>query len=753
MTAPPGSLVGASVSRVEDARLLTGRGRFVADVLVPGAVEAAFVRSPLAHARIRSLDTTAALALPGVLAVYNADDLDPATQPHGFAAAPEGFLTTSHRTLAREKVRHVGDPVAIVIAESRALAEDARDAVEVDYEPLEAVVTIEDALDPGKPPVFEELGTNVARRATLDFGDPDAAFAAADRVVRVSVRTPRVSSAPIETRGGIAEHDAATGVLTYTAGSRNAHVMRAGLSRFLDLPLGRVTVSAPDIGGAFGQKNFTAREDVCVCFAAMRLGRPVRWIEDRAENLAAYAHGRGESFEVAAAVRADGTILGLEVEATLDQGAYPVAAPLPIMGAATAAILPSAYRLDHLRWIETDVITNKASFNSVRGPWAGETLLREIAVDAIARELGLDPVAVRRRNLVPLDEQPRLMASAVTLEGSAAALSLDRAAELLDYDAVRAEQRRAAADGRRLGIGFATFVEPTPGPKDYGAAIGFQWPDEEAYAELDQDGTLVVSTSQIPHGQGHETTLSQIAARELRVAIERVRLVTGDTSRTPFSMIGTGGSRASSMAAGAVMQAVRALREKVVALTGEPEPSAEAIARVAAASHASPSEGEEAGLLTKGSFRSGAGGWGGGTHACIVEVDAETGRVEILRYLVVDDCGLLINPAIAEGQIRGGVAMGVGFALLEDAGYDEDGNPSSTLMDYLLPTSAEVPRIEVEHVDVEPLHELDYRGVAEGGTIAAPPALVNAVADAIGGIADVRLPLTPERVLELIDRA
>ena len=736
--------VGTSVPRVEDERLLTGRGRFVADVVVPGMVEAAFVRSPLAHARIVSVDVERARTMPGVLAVFTADDLDPATQPHGFAAVPPDFLATTYRTLAREKVRHVGDPVAVVIAESRATAEDARDAVEVEYDWLEPVVSVADALDAAKPPVFDELGSNVARRAVKTWGDPDAGFAAADRVVRTTVVTPRISAAPIETRGGIAELDPTTGVLSYTVASRNPHAMRAGLSALLGRPLEQVVVSVPDVGGAFGQKNYASREDVCVCFAAGKLGRPVRWIEDRAENLVGYAHGRGEEFEVAVAVRDDGTILALDVKAAFDQGAYGVAFPIAAISAATSIILPNGYRIDHIRWEEVDVVTNKASFSSVRGPWANETLLRETALDAVARELGLDPLEIRRRNLVPLDEQPRAMAGGTTLEGSSIVRTLERAVELLGYDDLRAQQRSAAAGPKRIGIGIATFIEPTPGPKDYGTAMGFQFPDEEAVVELDADGTLVIYTSQTPHGQGHATTLAQIGARELGVPVERVRLVAGDTSTTPVSMIGTGGSRASSMAAGAVVYAVRALREKIVALSGEAQPGIDAIERVAA-------QGDR--LRTPASFRSGPGGWSGGTHACVVEVDTETGIVEIVRYVVVDDCGAIINPAIVAGQVRGGVAMGVGFALLEDAGYDEDGNPSSTLMDYLLPTAVEVPAIELEHVESELLHELDYRGVGEGGTIAAPPALVNAIADAVGGIDAVRLPLTPERVLELADRA
>lgn len=723
-----GPLVGRSVRRVEDGRILTGRGRFVGDLLREGMLEAAFVRSPVAHGVVRSIDTAQARALPGVAAVLTHQDLEGAVEDLGLGFVPPDFLAARYPALAAGKVRHVGEPIALVLARSRALAEDARDAVEVEVDALEPVVAPEEALDPTKPPAFEELGTNVARRAVRTFGDPGAALAAADRVVHALFRLPRVSAAPMETRGGLAEYDAATGVLAYTSGTRNAHGLRAALCAALRLPPERVDVVAPDMGGAFGQKNFASREDVCVCFAAISLGRPVRWLEDRAENLVGYVSGRGERFEVDVAVGDDGTVLALDVRALLDQGAYAVAAPLSIFGTSTAAILPNAYRIDHLRWDETDVITNTASWSSLRGPWAGETLLREVALDAVARELSLDPVEVRRRNLVPLEEQPRPLPTGMTLEGSTALACLERALDLAGYDALRAEQRRAREEGRLLGVGVATYVEPTPGPPDYGAAIGFEWPEEKAEAVLEADGTVTVSTSQVPHGQGHETTLAQIAAAELELPLDRIRVVVGDTRVTPAGL-GTGGSRASSMAAGAVLHASRALGEEI-RRAGAPSP----------------------GLRGTASFRSGRGGWSGGTHVCAVEVDPETGVVSILRYVVAEDCGKLINPAIVEGQVRGGVAMGIGMALLEDAAYDEDGNPASTLMDYLLPTAMEVPPIEVAHLESEPLHELDYRGVGEGGTIGATPAVVNAIADALGGIDEVELPLTPSRVLELLDR-
>jgi aerobic carbon-monoxide dehydrogenase large subunit len=765
-------LVGTSVHRVEDARILTGRGRFVADVQRPGVLEAAFVRSLVAHARIASVDVEDALAMPGVVAVITAQELNAATEPLGLELQLENLATPSYRPLATDRARFVGDPIALVVAGTRYEAEDARDVIGVECEPLEPILTAEDAHDAAKPPIFDELRTNVAGANDFTFGDPDAAFAAADAVVRLSVDTSRVSQAPIEARGALAEVEAGSGTLTYHGSTRQPHAARLKLAKALRRSLDSVHVVVPDLGGAFGQKAAASREDVAICFAAIKLGRPVRWIEDRGENLSAATQGRGERFDVTAAVRADGTILALDVHATLNQGAYPADFPIALFGTLMRIALPNAYRIDHMRWRETYIVTNTASFGPLRGPWAGETLSRETIVDKVARELGLDPVDVRRRNLVPLSEQPRRAVTGVTLEGVTALDCLERAVDLVGYEQLREEQRLARAQGRLLGIGVATYIEPAPGPPDYGTALtGFTLPAERAIVSLEPDGHLSVFTSQVPHGQGHETTLAQVAANELGVDVERVRIVHGDTRLTPFGTMGTAGSRASSMATGAVLEATRSLKGKVLALAGEllevsPDDldlvdgtivprGAEfrelPLGQVARTSYFAPPAGEEPGLRTASSYRSGRGGWAGGTHVCVVEVDGETGGVEIRRYVVVEDCGKVINPAIVEGQVRGGVAMGIGIALLEDSRYDEDGNPALTLMDYLLPSAMDVPRIEIEHVHGEPLHELDFRGVGEGGTIVAPPAVANAIADAIGGLDAIRLPLTPEIVLDQLD--
>jgi carbon-monoxide dehydrogenase large subunit len=766
--------VGQSVSRVEDKRILTGTGRYIDDIVLPGMLHGVFVRSPLPHARIVSVDAERARTMPGVVAVITAADLDGLVHPLQFPVEIPNYLRPVFHALASDKVRLVGDPVAFVVAESRYLAEDARDAVEVDYEPLEPIATMEHAKDPARPPIFDDVGSNVFYTETMDIGDPDAAFAQADRVVRETIVSQRVTHVPLDGRGGVAEYRASTGELTYHAATQAPHGLRQAIAGFLGHPAERVRVLVPDIGGAFGQKAMLIREDLVACAASRSIGRPVKWIDDRFENLSTGGHAREETLEIAAAVRDDGTILALEVKMELDQGAYPYVGLLsPLFGWIVRTVIGSAYRIDSMRWALDVYATNKASYAPYRGPWAAETLARETLVDRIAHELGLDPVEVRRRNLIRPDEQPRKLMTGPTLEGVTSLESVERAAELVDLEGFRAEQLRAREQGRRLGIGFSTYIEPAPGPPDYWSSIGFPVGGERAVAKLEPDGHLTVITTQAPNGQGHETTIAQVAASEFGVPMEHVRVLYGDTNAIPYSSLGTGGSRAATMASGSALHATRAVKTKVLAYAaGMLEISAEdleiadarvspkdapdrglSLAEVAQAVYFAPPEGEEPDLRSVVFFKEPRGGWSGGTHVCVAEVDPETGVVSILRYLVVEDCGSLVNPAIVDGQIRGGVAQGIGIALYENALYDEDANfLAGTFMDYLVPTAMEIPPIEIEHLDGEILDEVGYRGVGEGGTIAAPPAVVNAVFDALGHSPDIVLPLTPERVLDLVER-
>ena len=776
MSAPAaGRYVGQSVTRVEDDRILSGRGRYVDDIRLPGMLHAVFVRSSIPHGRLTAVDVEAAREMDGVVAVITAADLEGVVHPLSTRPDVPDVAKPVFTALASDRVRYVGDPIALVVAQTRHQAEDARDAVFADYEALEPVASIEHALDPKRPPLFDDTDSNLLYTEERTFGDPDSAFASAAHVVRAKLSPQRVAHVPMECRGGVADHNAGTGELVYYATTQSPHALKLTLGGVLGQPAERLRVITPDIGGAFGQKALVNREDFVVCAASRLLGAPVKWVEDRVENMTSASHARSEIVEVAAAVDSDGTIRALDVDLKMDLGAYPgLPFPPSFLGPIVRTMVPGPYRIEHLRWTNTTYQTNKASYGTYRGPWAVESLLREVLIDRIAGELGLEPFEVRRRNILHLDEQPRKMVTGPTVEGALALEALERAGELAGLEEFRREQAEARAQGRLIGLGFATYIEPAPGPPDLWDAVGASLPDERAVARLEPDGHLTVITAQAPHGQSHETTLAQIAASEFGIPIEHVRVVHGDTQQTPFSIIGTGGSRAATLASGAALHATRAVKEKVLEFAGDlleigpgdleirdavvmPKGDPEhgmPLAQLAMALYFMGREGEDDGLRSTVTFPQPPGGWSGGTHACFVEVDPQLGTVEIKRYIVVEDCGDLINPAVVEGQIRGGIAQGVGIALLENALYDEDANfLAGTFMDYLVPTSMEIPSIEIEHLAGKALHEVNYRGVGEGGTIAAPPAIVNAVSDALGGVAIDVLPMTPELVLGLIDEA
>ncbi len=765
---------GASVRRVEDERLLTGRGTFVADVQLPGMLHAAFCRSPLAHARIVAVNTEAARRAPGVVAVFDGAEMAQLASPGGvLGESPGAGGQVSFGILAIDKARLVGDPVALVVAESRALAEDACELIGVDYEELAPVVTVEQALDPGLPAIFEELGGNRLFGPQVKvFGDVEGAFARADRVVRASIHQHRHQNVPMEGRAILASFDAPSGQLLVRASTQGVNTTRQMLAQQLRMPPDRVRVVAKDVGGSFGLKFGASREEVACCAASRELGRPVRWVEDRWENLTVSGQAREESFEVEAAVTAGGLILALRVEMVVDTGAYPGFAPLVVD--TVREMIPGPYRLEALSFTSSGVVTNKASYVAYRGPWAAETFVRERMLDLVAQELGVSALEVRLRNLATRDEPPLRMVTGPSLAGITARESLLRAAEAVDLTRLQEQQVRLRAEGRYLGVGFATYIEPAPGPRQEGEGGD----SEQVRVEVDRDGLLLVHTAQMPHGQSHRTTLAQVAADEFGASLEQVRVVVGDTRQTPEGF-GTGGSRFATMAGGAALHGARRLRGKVLeaaaqvldlapteldivrgelvgpGVPGGRLPLAELLRRIDLAARSGQLPlGADADLTATQDFDGGESGWSGGTHCCVVEVDPATGLVRILRYLVVEDCGDLINPAVVEGQIRGGVAQGVGAVLLERSAYDLQGQYlSATLMDYLLPTALDVPHIEIEHLSPVRLDpDVNFRGVGEGGMIAAPPTICNAIADALSpfGAKVLEQHLPPARILELI---
>jgi aerobic carbon-monoxide dehydrogenase large subunit len=767
---------GASIKRSEDPRILTGAGRYVDDIKLPGMLHAAFVRSPLAHARVLSVDVSAARALPGVVAAFTGADLEAITVPGPdalMALMGAGGPSPEFSLLATDKVRFVGDPVAIVVAESRYLAEDGCDLVEVEYDDLPPVASAGFALSPESPPLFANLGDNIARpHSRAEFGDVSAAFAGAERVFDFHIDVHRHQNVPMEGRGCVASYDADLGVMTVYAATQSVHVSRIAVAMRLGMEHDKVRVLAGDIGGSFGLKIGASREELAAAATARTLGRPVKWVEDRGENLTASGQAREESFDVRAAASNDGDLLGLDAKVVVDTGAYPG------MGTMVPSImqemLPGPYKLAALGFESTAAITNKASYVAYRGPWASETFVRERVIDLIAKDLGIDPVEIRRRNFAPRTDPPAVMITGRPLVGVTSSESLDRVAGLVDIPAFRRRQAEERQGGRYLGIGVATFIEAAPGPRSPEGPSG-PMGIESMRLRLEEDGIVALFTGQMPHGQSHQTTLAQIAADEFGVPFEQVRVVVGDTDVVPFGL--TGGSRSATMTGGVALHGARQLKVKVldfashlmeasardlqisdgnIWVRGDPA-SAIPVSEVARQAASGQFADLDVDLEVQATFDGGEGGWSGGTHCAIVDVDVETGLVKVERYVAVEDCGALINPAIVEGQIRGGVAQGIGAVLLERSAYDEDGNfQSATFMDYLLPTACDIPRIEVEHLETVPLDaDVNFRGVGEGGMIVAPPTVVNAIEDALApfGVRIYEQHLPPARILELIAAA
>jgi aerobic carbon-monoxide dehydrogenase large subunit len=775
--------VGARVKRAEDPRILTGRGRYIDDVVLPDMLHAAFMRSTVPHGRLTSIDVSEARALPGVVAVFTGDDIAARTNPGqagsviGMNMMP-GMASPSYYSLATDRVRFVGDPIALVVAESRYIAEDAIELIVEEYEPLEPIVSYADALDPSKPAIFEEIGDNIAMRGEMAIGDIDAAFAKADRIVTATIEVHRHQNVPMEGRGSIASWDATEGMLTIHTSTQSPHMIRMLMPPQINVPMDKIRVISGDVGGAFGLKTGLFREDVALAAATIELGRPVKWIEDRIEHLSSSGQAREEMAELEAAVMDDGLLVGVRMKVQLNSGAYPCD---PFPGAMYAGSVSGSFqgptRIEAIAATTVSVFSNKATYVAYRGPWATADFMRERLLDIIAREVGIDPIDVRRRNYVVRDEAPLTMLTGQSFDGVTVHEALDQAAEILDWAGFRARQVAARAEGRYLGLGIASYLESAPGPRNpevddqAGGIMGA----ETTLVSVLPDGSIDIITQQHPHGQGHETTLAQVASDELGVPFESIHVRYGDTDFTPVALVATGGSRAATMANGAVLHGARELRGKILSIASDLlEASAEdldiagstvfvkgtpgiglplaEIARIVAEEPGRVPEGTE--LKVTRSFAGGRGGWSGGTHCCVVEVDIETGLVHIERYVVVEDCGLPVNPAIVEGQIRGGVAQAIGAVLLERSAYGDDGQfLASTFMDYLLPTTTVVPNFEIHHVQSilrDP--DVNFRGVGEGGMIVAPATITNAIEDALYplGVRVREQHLPPYRLLQLL---
>jgi carbon-monoxide dehydrogenase large subunit len=763
--------VGQSLKRKEDARLLRGRGSFAADIHRPGMLHAAVLRSSHAHARILRVDVARARAMSGVVDVLTYADFPGFSRPIPIRlSAVDSMASFLQRPLASDRVRYAGEPVAVVLAQSRYQAEDALESIDLEYEPLPAVVDARLAARPGAPLLFQEQGTNVVAEYTVACGDAERAFQDADVVVSTSFTIQRHTAAPLETRGLVAEWDPVRARLTMWGTTKVPFFNRAILAQFLELPEHALHFVQADVGGGFGVRGELYPEDYLLPVLTMRCGRPVQWLEDRQEHLRASNHSREQQHEAAIALRRDGTILGMRVHFWNDMGGY-VRTHGATVPNNTAAYLPGPYRVPSYRADVTCVVTNKTPAGTYRGPGRFEAnFVRERLVDMAARELDMDPAEVRRRNFIPPEAMPYQVGTAtfgraVAYDDGAYPPYFEHALEQFDYTSARRQQMAARAEGRYQGIGIGFQVEKT--------GLG---PWERAKVSVDALGRVVVDTGITGVGQGVETAFAQICADALGVRYEDVDVRYGDTERLPDG-VGTFGSRGTILGGTAVHRAAETLRGKVLAIAGrelEVDPSdlelekgrvqvrglperGLSLARVAEIARVSGALGgeAEAGLEATEVFSVEKMTYAYGLHLAVVEVDPRTGAVEIQRYAAHYDVGRAVNPRLVAGQIVGGLAQGLGGTLLEELVYDGQGQLlSGTFADYLLPTAMEVPPVEMHVSERTPsrLNPLGVKGAGEGGAVIAGAALANAVADALAplGVEITRLPLSHARLHDLV---
>ncbi|HEV2055085.1 MAG TPA: xanthine dehydrogenase family protein molybdopterin-binding subunit [Methylomirabilota bacterium] len=772
---------GASVRRKEDPRFLRGEGRYVDDIKLPRLLHAAFVRSPHGHAKVLSVKTEAARRLPGVTHVFAFADLERWMKPLPlFGATPPGLAARVDVTMkqvgqlamARDRVRFVGEIVAMVLAGSRALAEDGCELIEVEYEPLPVVADMIAGAEPGAQVLHPEMGDNVAVFFETGFGDVEAAFSSADVTVRERFEIQRYVGMPIETRGVVAQWDARDGSLTTWNSTQVVHFVQQGLVSALGLPPHKIRVIAPDVGGGFGTKATGYPEDLLIPAAAIAARRPVKWTEDRREHMMAAGHARHQMHDIQIAARRDGTMLGVRDRIWLDLGAYNSwGIVLPYN---TVAHLLGPHRVPSLHVECRGVVTNKTPNAPYRGAGRPETVFAmDRIVDCLARELRMDPADLRRKNYLTQADMPYELGipyrdgNPLVYDSGDFKAGLEAALSAVGYDALRQEQASLRAKGVHRGIGISGYVE--------GTAIG---PYEGATVRLDASGRAVVATGACSQGQGHETSFAQIAADALGIPFDWVTIVGGDTAAIPFG-VGTFASRSAVNAGSSIHVAAGKVRDKIVEAAAallEAAPADIEIADGVVSVRGVPASSLPVSRVIQAAIptfaKPGVASpdfeatvyqhqptvtYASAVHVAYVEVDVGTGAVRLLRYLVAHDCGKVINPVIVEGQVHGGVAQGIGGALLEEMVYDEQAQLlTGTFMDYLVPTAMEVPAIETVHLEYpSPRNTLGMKGVGEGGAISPPAAIANAVEDALApfGVRVTRTPLGPSVVLGLLESA
>ncbi len=776
--------IGESVLRREDPKLITGQGRYLDDLSMPGMLWMAVVRSTVAHGRILSIDLTAAKAMPGVVAAYTGEDLagDYGAMPCVWPVT-EDIKMSTHFPITKDKARYLGDGVAVLVAESREAAEDAAETVVVDYETLPAVTDLEAAIAPGAPVVHEELGTNNSFTwVHAGTGDAAATIASAPVTVKGRLSQPRLIPNAMEPRGALVQPSPITGEFIVWSATQIPHVLRLLLALTTGIPESKIRVIAPDVGGGFGSKLDIYAEEVLCLALARKLGRPVKWVEGRSENYLATIHGRGQLQEIELGATAEGKLLGVNVHLLTDMGAYfQLLTPgIPMLG---AWLYAGPYTAEAYRFEYTGIFTNATPTDAYRGAGRPEAAYAiERAMDALARKVGKDPAEVRRMNLMPPFAVATASIGGLSFDSGNYQATMDRALEMADYDGLRKEQerRRQAGNGKLLGIGLSTYIELCGwAPSQVVGSLryaGGGW--DAANVRVLPTGKVIVTTGTSPHGQGHVTSWSQIVADALGVGLEDIEVLYGDTATAPLGL-DTYGSRSLPVGGIAVHLAAQKVIDKarqlaahelevaevdldyesgVFTVKGAPDRtrSIGALAFSAWNMHNLP-PGMEPSLEATATFDPPNLTYPSGTHVCVVEVDPGTGKVEILRYVACDDCGNVVNPMIVDGQLHGGIAQGIAEALYEEAVYDDNGVLlTSSMINYEVPSATEIPQITLDRlVTPSTTNPMGVKGIGEAGTIASPPAVVNAVVDALAplGVTHVDKPCTPERVWRAIQDA
>jgi aerobic carbon-monoxide dehydrogenase large subunit len=755
--------VGSRVARVEDGPLLRGEALFCDDIELPDLLEVALHRSLHAHARLRSVDLAAAQAIEGVEAVLTCSDVDVPDLMAPLSPPGQEIYSTPRPLLARDVVRYVGEPIAVALAASRYTAEDAAEAVFVEYEELPVLTTVEAAIAPNAP-LLHPIGSNVLFEHSFDSGGVDLAIERARHIVERTFRIPRLAPAPLETRGIVA--DPRDGTLEIWYSTQTPYVLQRVLAELLQLDAARIRVVCPYVGGGFGQKSHVYPEDVLVPWLALRLGRPIRWTEDRMENLTASCHARGQVVKIRAAIDEEGHVEALEADVTVDVGAYgihPHGQLLEALG--TPIMITGPYRISELRFHSRAVATNKCPGGGYRGVGlASAVFVHERLMDIVAEVVGLDPAEIRQRNLIRGEELPRANPVGLVYDSGDYHQALETALHRIGADELGVLREKAADRGKLLGLGLCSYVEYTGMGSNVfqGRGMVMIAGHEEARISIEPDGRALVRTSVPSTGQGTTTALAQIAADALGLDVADV-VVAPVATDSGAEGSGAFGSRGTVVGGSAVLASAATLRQRLLEIGSqvlEVSPDDLELVNGAVQARGAPShrvtyaalvDRAPAGYLdARGRHDPEATTFSYGTHACLVEVDASLGDVRVERYVIVEDCGRVVNPTIVEGQAHGSTLQGIGAALLERVVFDEDGQPlTASFVDYLLPEATDAPRFEVVHLEHPPPHSLGgFKGAGEAGTVAGPAAVANAAANALGAEVN-ELPITPERVVAL----